>query len=100
MDHVNQLHLSFLHQRLTNGGGGEGEVRKEGGRGMKRGEGGRGGRKNNTREAEVGGRSITMMSDERLVTATAGVMLTHLSPVRTLTSRLVVAVHTAKFCCL
>ena len=91
MDHVNQLHLSFLHQRLTNGGGGEGEGRKEGGRGE---------RKNNMREAEVGGRSITTMSDERLVTATAGVMLTHLSPVRTLTSRLVVAVHTAKFCCL
>ena len=33
MDHVYQLHLSFLHQRLTNGGkGGRGKDEESGGR--------------------------------------------------------------------
>ena len=49
MDHVYQLYLSFLHQRLTNGeGGGKG-------RGEKR-EGGRGGGKG--REGGVDGKTI------------------------------------------
>ena len=65
VDHVYQLHLSFLHQRLTNGGrGGKGRE----GRGRGEGEGGRGGRdrrKNNMREAEVARVREVHNNDER-----------------------------------